>query len=70
MKMVSIHGTKRIRYGVGPFYGMGIIVATVIGIVLSVTEVYSIVRSPCYSGIMLMCTGMLFMANGRCLERQ
>lgn len=108
-------------YGVGPFCGMGIIAATVIGIVLSVTGViksgrientgliagfivigfailllgffvwkaaalgskpidkyiesntlcttgvYSIVRNPCYSGIMLMCTGMLFMAHNLCL---
>lgn len=54
-------------YGVGPFYGMGIIAATVIGIVLSVTGVYSIVRNPCYSGIMLMCMGMLFMAHNLCL---
>lgn len=104
-------------YGVGPFYGVGIIAATVIGIVLSVTGViksgkientgviigfivigilvlligffvwkaaafgsksidkyietntlctigvYSIVRNPCYSGIMLICTGALFMAH-------
>ena len=104
-------------YGVGPFYGVGIIAATVIGIVLSVTGViksgrienigliavfivigvaifllgffvwkaaalgsksidkyieantlcttgvYSIVRNPCYSGIMLMCTGLLFMVH-------
>ncbi len=104
-------------YGVGPFYGVGIIAVTVIGIVLSVTGViksgrientglivgfivmglvilllgffiwkaaalgsksidkyiesntlcttgvYSIVRNPCYSGIMLMCTGLLFMVH-------
>lgn len=104
-------------YGVGPFYGVGIIAATVIGIVLSLTGViksggienagfiagflviglvifllgffiwkaaalgrksidkyiesntlctdgvYSIVRNPCYSGIMLMCMGSLFMAH-------
>lgn len=104
-------------YGVGPFYGAGIIVTTVVGSVLSVTGVirsgkivstglitgfliiglvvfvlgflvwkaaafgsksidkyiqsntlcttgvYSIVRNPCYSGIMLMCTGLLVMAH-------
>ena len=104
-------------YGGGPFYGVGIIAATVIGIVLSVTGVikngrientgliagfivrglvifllgffvwkaaalgsksidkyiksntlcttgvYSIVRNPCYSGIMLMCTGLLLMVH-------
>lgn len=104
-------------YGVGPYYGAGIIVVTIIGIVLSVIGrmesgkientgikmafifvgivifllglfvwkvaalgsksidkyiesntlctigVYSIVRNPCYSGIMLMCTGFLFMAH-------
>lgn len=104
-------------YGVGPFYGAGIIGATVIGIVLAVTGViksgriehagliagfiviglvifllgffiwkgsalcsksidryiesntlcttgvYRIVRNPCYSGIMLMCTGLLFVAH-------
>lgn len=105
------------RYGVGPFYGVGIIAATMIGIVLSVTGViksgkvsntwiivgfvitgilifligfgvwkaaalgsksidkyietntlcttgvYSIVRNPCYSGIMLMCTGLLLVSH-------
>lgn len=30
---------------------------------LCTTGVYSIVRNPCYSGIMLMCTGLLFMAH-------
>lgn len=104
-------------YGVGPFYGAGIIVTTIIGIILSITGViktgkldkagliagfigigfvifllgffvwkaaaigsksidkyiesntlcttgvYSIVRNPCYSGIMLMCTGLLFMTH-------
>ena len=104
-------------YGVGPFYGVGIIAMTVIGIVLSAlgciengriesiaivivfvitgivimllgffvwkpaalgdksidkyitsntlctTGIYSIVRNPCYSGIMLMCTGALCIAH-------
>lgn len=104
-------------YGVGPFYGIGIAVWSVIGILLSymgllnsgkvkemllilifvvtgavifiggffiwkaaafgnknifnyiqsntlcTTGVYSIVRNPCYSGIMLMCTGGLLMAH-------
>ena len=99
-------------YGVGPIYGVCIIAATIIGIVLSCMNVlsagkypalkipfiaigilisaiglfvwfkaafridqyivsnklctdgiYAIVRNPCYSGIMLMCTGALFMAN-------
>ena len=30
---------------------------------LCTTGVYSIVRNPCYSGIMLMCTGLLFMVH-------
>ncbi|HKM22388.1 MAG TPA: isoprenylcysteine carboxylmethyltransferase family protein [Lachnospiraceae bacterium] len=99
-------------YGVGPFYGAGIISLTVIGIVLSCLGVfdfakfqgtkipfilvgificlggflvwfkaafridryiehnelctdgiYGIVRNPCYSGIMLMCSGALLIAN-------
>lgn len=104
-------------YGAGPFYGIGIIVLTVIGIVLSIagvidsgkvtsivpltimiilgcafvlggflvwkpaalgsksidsyiesnklctTGIYSIVRNPCYSGIMLACTGVLLIAH-------
>lgn len=104
-------------YGVGPFYGIGIIVLTVIGVILSytglldsgkveemlllrifvvtgvgifvagflvwkaaalgrknifkyiqsntlcTTGIYSIVRNPCYSGIMLMCTGGLLIAH-------
>lgn len=99
-------------YGVGPFYGAGIIILTVIGIILScfgildfakfqITKIpfmvigvficlggflvwfkaafridryieqnelctdgiYGIVRNPCYSGIMLMCSGVLFLAN-------
>lgn len=99
-------------YGVGPFYGVGIIAATVIGIVLSSMEfipvircellkipfiviglliaaegifvwykaafridkyivsnklctdgIYAAVRNPCYSGVMLMCTGALFIAG-------
>lgn len=99
-------------YGVGPIYGAGIIIITVIGIALScmgvlsiwqftalkfpfiiagiliATEgllvwlkaasridkyivsnqlctegIYAFVRNPCYSGIMLICTGALFMAN-------
>lgn len=99
-------------YGVGPIYGAGIIVTTIIGIALSYTTVisagkfaalkipfiiigiliavlgflvwfkaafridkyivsnklctdgiYAVVRNPCYSGIMLMCTGALFIAN-------
>lgn len=29
--------------------------------------IYAIVRNPCYSGIMLMCAGALFMANNFCL---
>lgn len=103
-------------YGVGPIYGVSIIIATIIGVALSCTGVisvgkfgalkipfiiigiliaglgflvwfkaafridkyitsnelctdgiYAIVRNPCYSGIMLMCTGILFMANNLCL---
>ncbi|MDO5785163.1 MAG: isoprenylcysteine carboxylmethyltransferase family protein [Eubacteriales bacterium] len=99
-------------YGVGPIYGMGILLATVVGIALSCMEIvpvasfsvtkipfiiigilitvlgfviwfkaafridkyivsnelctdgiYAVVRNPCYSGIMLMCTGVLFIAN-------
>lgn len=103
-------------YGVGPFYGIGIILLTIIGVVLSAagipesgkvsgilpktvmivlgillaaegflygkrqlwaktaltdilkntlctTGVYSIVRNPCYSGIMLMCSGGLLIAH-------
>lgn len=99
-------------YGVGPIYGVCIIAATLIGIILSCMNVipawnfsvlkvpciiigiliaftgflvwfkaalridkyivsnklctdgiYAIVRNPCYSGIMLMCTGALFIAN-------
>lgn len=99
-------------YGVGPFYGAGIIIATIIGIILSCMKVipnynfdilkipfiilgiliialgflvwlkaafkidkyitsnelctdgiYAFVRNPCYSGIMLMCTGTLFIPN-------
>ena len=99
-------------YGVGPIYGVTIIVLTVLGVFLSVNEminfgkmtfmkipfiilgilivlfgfwvwykaafridkyikgnklctdgIYAWVRNPCYSGIMLMCTGVLFMAN-------
>lgn len=29
--------------------------------------IYSIVRNPCYSGIMLMCTGILLINNNLCL---
>lgn len=29
--------------------------------------IYAIVRNPCYSGIMLMCTGALLFANNLCL---
>lgn len=99
-------------YGVGPFYGIGIMIATIIGIILSCMKVipnynfdilkipfiilgiliialgflvwlkaafkidkyitsnelctdgiYAFVRNPCYSGIMLMCTGALFIPN-------
>lgn len=104
-------------YGVGPFYGIGIIASTVISVILSciglldsgkikeiflilifiisgiaialigffiwkaaalgnksidkyietntlcTTGVYSFVRNPCYSGIMLMCTGVLLIAH-------
>lgn len=99
-------------YGVGPIYGVTIIVLTVIGVFLSANNminfgkvtfakipfiilgilivlfgfcvwykaafridkyimgnklctdgIYAWVRNPCYSGIMLMCTGVLFMAN-------
>ncbi len=104
-------------YGVGPYYGVGIILLTVTGIVLSVagvldsgkitntilmvtmiflgilllvegflvwksaaigknsvdnyikknelcrTGVYRIVRNPCYSGIMFMCSGAIFIAH-------
>lgn len=99
-------------YGVGPIYGVSIMIITLIGIVLSVIGVldafkvsatripfmiigifiivfgfwvwykgafkidkyitsnelctdgiYAWVRNPCYSGIMLMCTGALFIAN-------
>lgn len=99
-------------YGVGPIYGAGIIIVTIIAMILSFTDIisagkfpalkipfiiigiliviegflvwfqaafridkyivsnrlctdgiYAIVRNPCYSGIMLMCTGALFMAN-------
>lgn len=104
-------------YGVGPYYGLGIIILTAVGIVLSVigvldsgkttsnilsvimvvlgiiliiegflvwrfaaigkgsvdnyiknnklckTGVYSIVRNPCYSGIMYMCSGAVFIAR-------
>lgn len=103
-------------YGVGPIYGICIILSTVIGIILSCMEVipagrfaglripfiiigilivilgfgvwykaafridkyivsnrlcmdgiYAVVRNPCYSGIMLMCTGAIFMVNTPCL---
>lgn len=104
-------------YGVEPYYGVGIIILTFVGIVLSVmgvldsgkitnhiltvimvilgiilfiegflvwkfaaigknsidnyiknnelciTGVYSIVRNPCYSGIMYMCSGIVFVAH-------
>ena len=104
-------------YGVGPYYGVGIIMLTLAGIVLSAvgildsgkitgtfwivimivlgailsaggffvwksaaigknsidiyiesnvlctTGVYGIVRNPCYSGIMLMCDGVLFIMH-------
>lgn len=99
-------------YGVGPIYGGGIILATVLSIALSCTGIipagnllmlrmpfavigiliagtgvlvwfkaalridkyivsnrlctdgiYSVVRNPCYSGIMLMCTGALFVSG-------
>lgn len=99
-------------YGVGPFYGIGIIAATAGGILLSrgnllaagrvpalrlpflaaglgllalgvfvwakaafridryITSnrlctdgIYAFVRNPCYSGILLMCTGALLLAN-------
>lgn len=104
-------------YGVGPFYGVGVIGTTVLAIVLSAMEViksgkienpiiisgfviagiliglvgffvwkpaalgdksidkyiesntlcttgvYSLVRNPCYSGIMLTCTGALLIAH-------
>lgn len=99
-------------YGVGPFYGVGIILITVIACILSglgyldafkISEtkciflllgillciigfvvwfkaafridkyiisnelctdgIYSWVRNPCYSGIMLMCSGALFIMN-------
>ena len=53
-------------YGVGPFYGAGIIIATVVGIVLSVTGVIKsgkIESAGLIAGIMLMCTGLLFMAH-------
>ena len=104
-------------YGVGPYYGVGIIILTVIGIVVSevdildsgkitkipltaimvavgifliiagvlvwkaaaigkycidgyiqknilcTTGVYSIVRNPCYSGIMLICDGIILIAH-------
>ena len=99
-------------YGVGPIYGVGILLATVVGIALSCMAIipvanfsavripfvmmgillvvlgflvwfkaafridkyivsnklctdgiYAVVRNPCYSGIMLMCTGALFIAN-------
>ena len=114
MKDKDISGTKNHLpiYGVGPFYGAGIIILTVVGIVLSCLGVldfaklqstkipfilvgiviflggflvwfqaafridryiehnelctdgiYGIVRNPCYSGIMLMCSGALLIAN-------
>lgn len=104
-------------YGVGPFYGMGVILLTIAGIVISVrgllnsgmiyntilrisfftvgvaaviggfivwksavvgkdsidgciesntlctTGIYGIVRNPCYSGIAMMCTGVLLIAH-------
>ena len=104
-------------YGVGPYYGVGIIILTFVSIVLSVsgvldcgkitnnllkvimviggvilfiegffiwksaavgkscidnyivnnklckTGVYGIVRNPCYSGIMFMCSGIVFIAH-------
>lgn len=99
-------------YGVGPFYGVGIIAATAGGILLSrsgplaagripvlrlpffiaglallalgfvvwakaafridkyitanrlcTDGIYAFVRNPCYSGILLMCTGALLLAN-------
>ena len=104
-------------YGVGPYYGAGIIILTLAGIVLSITGIldsgkitnnvvvvvmvifgivlfvegffvwkfaaigkksidkyiknnklcktgiYSIVRNPCYSGIMYMCSGVVFAAH-------
>ena len=118
----SPHGDNRESghlpiYGVGPYYGVGIILLTVTGIVLSAagvldsgkitntilmvimiflgillfvegflvwksaaigkncvdnyikknelcrTGVYRIVRNPCYSGIMFMCSGAIFIAH-------
>lgn len=104
-------------YGVGPFYGIGVILLTVAGIVISAigllnsgmvhhtilmivfitagvlvaiggfivwksaavgkncidgyiesntlctTGIYGIVRNPCYSGIAMMCTGVLLIAH-------
>lgn len=104
-------------YGVGPFYGIGVIFLTVVGIIISVlgllnsgmihntilvmvfitlgvlviiggfivwksaavgkgsideyiesntlctTGIYRIVRNPCYSGIVMMCTGLLLIAH-------
>lgn len=104
-------------YGVGPYYGVSIIILTLVGILLSIvgalnsgkltsnilivimiifgiilfvegfliwkcaaigkgcidkyiknnelckTGVYSIVRNPCYSGIMYMCSGAIFIAH-------
>lgn len=99
-------------YGVGPIYGIGILLITVVFVVLSYIDkipilkvsvlkipfiivgiivaaigffvwfkaafkidkyivsnklctegIYSVVRNPCYSGIMLMCDGVLFISN-------
>lgn len=104
-------------YGVGPFYGIGVISLTAVGIMMSVmgllnsgilhntilviaflilgglaiiggfivwksaalgkgnideyiesntlctTGIYRIVRNPCYSGIVMMCTGLLLIAH-------
>lgn len=104
-------------YGVGPFYGIGVILLTIVGIFMSVigllnsgivhniilviafitlgvlviiggfivwksaalgkgsidgyiesntlctTGIYGIVRNPCYSGIVMMCTGALLIAH-------
>lgn len=103
-------------YGVGPYYGISIIILTIAGIIISymgyldfgyfpitripfflvgfivcicgflvwfkaalridnyikenelcTNGIYSIVRNPCYSGIMLMCSGLLLFTNNVCL---
>lgn len=52
-------------YGVGPFYGIGIVVATIIGIVLSVTGVIDGGKVTRTIGIVIMIVlGLAFVVGG------